>query len=78
MKGSSRRIACARCCASRPPRSARHICWAFSNHDVVRAVSRWSQHGSGPPRAARFARFLMALLLTLPGSTCLYQGESSA
>jgi alpha-glucosidase len=47
------------------------ICWAFSNHDVVRAVSRWS---NGAP-APHFARFLMALLLTLPGSACLYQGE---
>src|SRR5262249_49067367 len=47
------------------------ICWAFSNHDVVRAVSRWSD---GPPSPS-FARFLMALLLTLPGSICLYQGE---
>jgi alpha-glucosidase len=53
-----------------------HICWAFSNHDVVRAVSRWSPAwGPDHPAAARFARFLMALLLTLPGSTCLYQGE---
>jgi len=47
------------------------ICWAFSNHDVVRALSRWGDGTADP----RFARFLMALLLTLPGSVCLYQGE---
>jgi len=42
----------------------------------VRAVSRWSP-ASGPDHKVtpRFARFLMALLLTLPGSACLYQGE---
>lgn len=44
-------------------------CFSFSNHDVERAVSRW---GSGEPR---FARLLMALLLSLRGSICLYQGE---
>ncbi|HBK05695.1 MAG TPA: alpha-glucosidase [Acetobacteraceae bacterium] len=44
-------------------------CWSFSNHDVERAASRW---GSGDPA---FARLLMALLLSLRGSVCLYQGE---
>lgn len=47
------------------------ICWSFSNHDVVRAVSRWDP---GHDRPA-FARLLMALLLSLRGSACLYQGE---
>ena len=47
-------------------------CWAFSNHDVVRAVSRWSSDGDG---GDDFARLLMALLLSLRGSICLYQGE---
>ncbi len=45
------------------------LCWAFSNHDVERAVSRW---GDGSPA---FAKLLMALLLSLRGSLCIYQGE---
>ncbi|MBM3599480.1 MAG: alpha-glucosidase [Alphaproteobacteria bacterium] len=46
-------------------------CWAFSNHDVARACSRWGgAHGGG-----HFACLLMALLLSLPGTVCLYQGE---
>ncbi len=49
-------------------------CWSFSNHDVERAVSRWNPSvGSAPDPA--FARLLMALLLSLRGSVCLYQGE---
>ncbi len=47
------------------------ITWAFSNHDVVRAVTRW---GAGAERS-RLARLLMALLLSLRGSVCVYQGE---
>ncbi len=50
-------------------------CWSFSNHDVERAVSRWNpRRGAAPPDPA-FARLLMALLLSLRGSVCLYQGE---
>lgn len=54
-------------------------CWSFSNHDVERAASRWAPKGgagdaAGPPDP-RFTRLLLALLLTLPGSVCLYQGE---
>lgn len=44
------------------------ICWSFSNHDAERAASRWG----GDPA---FARMQMALLLSLRGSVCLYQGE---
>ncbi|HSD35410.1 MAG TPA: alpha-glucosidase family protein [Alphaproteobacteria bacterium] len=47
------------------------ITWAFSNHDVVRAVTRW-RNGAEPER---FQRLLMALLLSLRGSICIYQGE---
>ena len=47
------------------------ICWTFSNHDVERAVSRWS---GGKP-SDEFARMLMVLLLTMRGSLCIYQGE---
>jgi alpha-glucosidase len=48
------------------------VCWAFSNHDVVRHVSRWTRPGEDPRRVARFA---IALLACLRGSICLYQGE---
>ena len=51
------------------------ICWSFSNHDVERAISRWNpMRGQSAPDPA-FARLLMALLLSLRGSVCLYQGE---
>ena len=47
-------------------------CWAFSNHDVVRHVSRWG--GEVLDRDA-YARMLSAILLTQRGSVCIYQGE---
>ncbi len=46
-------------------------CLAFSNHDVVRHVSRWARHGS----EADFARLAAAILLSMRGSVCIYQGE---
>ncbi|WP_256777529.1 MULTISPECIES: alpha-glucosidase family protein [unclassified Stenotrophomonas] len=46
-------------------------CWAISNHDVERAVTRWGGHPAQP----RLARLLVALLCSLRGSICLYQGE---
>jgi alpha-glucosidase len=49
-------------------------CWSFSNHDVERAVSRWNPSPGSAPEPA-FTRLLMALLLSLRGSICLYQGE---
>ncbi|TIT77171.1 MAG: DUF3459 domain-containing protein [Mesorhizobium sp.] len=48
------------------------VCWAFSNHDVVRHVSRWTQPGDNPDIVAKFS---IALLCCLRGSICLYQGE---
>lgn len=47
------------------------ICLAFSNHDVVRHVSRWAPHGY----EERFTRLAAMMLLTMRGSVCLYQGE---
>lgn len=47
-------------------------CWAFSNHDVVRHVTRWMPHAAGQDALAKLSA---ALLLSLPGSICLYQGE---
>ena len=48
------------------------VCWAFSNHDVMRHVSRWEQPGDA---AGAVARLAIALLGALPGAICLYQGE---
>lgn len=47
-------------------------CWAFSNHDVVRATSRWCVN---PADQAAFSKMLVGLLGTLRGSICIYQGE---
>ena len=46
-------------------------CWAISNHDVVRVVSRW---GSGVNNA-QFAKMSLSLAATLRGTLCVYQGE---
>lgn len=46
-------------------------CWAYSNHDVPRHTTRW-----GFSDAAH--RLYLALLLSLRGSVCLYQGEELA
>lgn len=46
-------------------------CWAISNHDVARAVSRWG--GPNPP--PQLGAMLVALVGSLRGSVCLYQGE---
>ncbi len=46
-------------------------CWALSNHDVERSASRWGE-GRDPER---FPRVALAMLLSLRGSACLYQGE---
>jgi alpha-glucosidase len=46
--------------------------WAFSNHDVVRHVSRWAKYGDSQDALAKQAG---ALLLSFEGSICLWQGE---
>ncbi|GAB3382479.1 alpha-glucosidase family protein [Lysobacter fragariae] len=46
-------------------------CWAISNHDVRRAVTRWG----GEHASSAFASQLVALVCSLRGSVCLYQGE---
>jgi len=45
--------------------------WAFENHDAPRAVSRWC----APHDMAAFARVKIALLASLRGNICIYQGE---
>ena len=46
-------------------------CWAISNHDVQRAVTRWG----GPEADDALAKQLVAMVCALRGSACLYQGE---
>ncbi len=46
-------------------------CWAISNHDVERVLSRW---GNGDA-SARLANLFTAMVCSLRGSVCLYQGE---
>ena len=43
-------------------------CWAFSNHDVVRHVSRWNLSNAA-------TLTMTALIMCLRGSVCIYQGE---
>jgi alpha-glucosidase len=45
--------------------------WAVSNHDVPRVATRWG--GTHPPEA--FAPLIVALVTSLRGTPCLYQGE---
>lgn len=47
-------------------------CWAFSNHDVTRHVTRWTKPGADEDAVAKQA---IALLCAFPGALCLYQGE---
>ena len=47
-------------------------CWSFSNHDVIRHVTRWAEHCLEP---LALGRQTAALLMSLRGSICLYQGE---
>ena len=51
------------------------VCWALSNHDVVRHVSRFAQPGDDLDRVARLS---LAILIALRGTICLYQGEELA
>lgn len=48
------------------------VCWAFSNHDVIRHLTRFSQDVSEEVRVAKLAATVLA---SLRGSICLYQGE---
>ncbi|WP_241290245.1 alpha-amylase family glycosyl hydrolase [Burkholderia stabilis] len=47
------------------------VCWSAGNHDVPRVVSRWGGDAAGPG----FARLVLALIASLRGTPCLYQGE---
>jgi alpha-glucosidase len=45
--------------------------WSFSNHDVVRARTRWG----GEEASDEFAALLLGVLMCLRGTIFLYQGE---
>jgi alpha-glucosidase len=47
-------------------------CWAFSNHDVPRHVTRWGTYTREPER---LAKLMVSLMLSLRGSVSLHQGE---
>ena len=51
------------------------VCWAFSNHDVMRHISRW---GGAVTDHEAHAKLLASLLMCLRGSVCIYQGEELA
>ncbi len=46
--------------------------WSFSNHDVMRHLTRWKDHAVDQ---AELAKLSAALLLSFEGSIYLYQGE---
>ena len=46
-------------------------CWAISNHDVKRVLSRWGGDSPTP----ELAKLLTVLVASLRGSVCIYQGE---
>lgn len=46
-------------------------CWSIGNHDVPRVMTRWG----GVEQSPELAKTLNALLLSLRGSACSYQGE---
>jgi alpha-glucosidase len=49
--------------------------WAFSNHDVVRAASRWLADSDGFSHDPRLSKMLIAMLGCLYGTVFMYQGE---
>jgi alpha-glucosidase len=48
------------------------VCWALSNHDITRQISRFARR---PEDRAGIARLCPLILASLRGSICLYQGE---
>ncbi|MDR5865506.1 alpha-glucosidase [Halomonas koreensis] len=46
-------------------------CWALSNHDVVRSATRWGEDEA----SLDYPKVALAMLFSLRGSVCLYQGE---
>ncbi len=48
------------------------MCWSIGNHDIKRVLNRVNPHYADK---AALAKYLMALLLSLRGTPCIYQGE---
>lgn len=48
-----------------------YTCWSLGNHDVPRVASRWGK-GAAPEHVTPL---YTAMILTLRGSACLYQGD---
>jgi alpha-glucosidase len=46
-------------------------CWAISNHDVERVLTRWANGNASP----KLANLLTGMVCSLRGSVCVYQGE---
>jgi hypothetical protein len=46
-------------------------CWTISNHDVARVMTRWGGAAASP----RMSSMLSAMVCSLRGSVCIYQGE---
>jgi alpha-glucosidase len=52
------------------------LCWTFGTHDFPRLKGRWARHRRHDDAAEhRLDRLLAALLVCLPGSCCIYQGD---
>jgi alpha-glucosidase len=49
-------------------------CWSISNHDAQRVVSRWGA-AENYDTSPDFAKMLFAMIASLRGSICSYQGE---
>lgn len=50
-------------------------CWAISNHDVIRVASRWGKDNNNIALTSQKTKMFTALLTSLRGSVCSYQGE---
>ncbi len=50
-------------------------CWAISNHDVIRVASRWGKDSKNIALTSQKTKMFTALLTSLRGSVCSYQGE---
>ena len=46
-------------------------CWTISNHDVARVMTRWGGAAASPAMSG----MLSAMVCSLRGSVCIYQGE---
>ena len=49
-------------------------CWAISNHDVQRVITRWGK-SQNAEQNTDLAKMLFAMISSLRGSVCSYQGE---